>query len=238
MTQSNNPKPRFENKKQYKKALKKCQLNLLQWQHDLYELDVPVILVFEGADAAGKGGAIKRVIERLDPRGYTVHGIAAPDEHELKYHYMRRFWKNLPKKGQITVFDRSWYGRVLVERVEGFATDEEWKRAYDEINQIEKMLAQDGHIIIKFWLQITKDEQLARFEARAKDPFKQWKLTDEDWRNREKWDDYEEAVKEMIDNTSTDFANWHIIDSNNKQEARVSIIEKIISTFQKKVQVE
>ncbi|WP_332633909.1 polyphosphate kinase 2 family protein [Halalkalibacter flavus] len=230
-----NSKQRFATKKKYKKALKKNQLHLLQLQHELYELDLPVILIFEGWDAAGKGGAIKRVTERLDPRGYKVHGIAAPDEHELKYHYMRRFWKSLPTKGQFAIFDRSWYGRVLVERIEGFATNEEWARAYDEINHTEKMLADTGHIIMKFWLQITKDEQLARFRARANDPFKKWKLTDEDWRNREKWDQYEEAIEEMIDKTNTKFAKWHIIDSNDKKTARVSIIEAIIAEFQNKI---
>ncbi|GAE25422.1 UDP-galactose-lipid carrier transferase [Halalkalibacter wakoensis JCM 9140] len=235
MRQSNHSTQRFETKKQYKKALKKSQLELLQLQHELYELQLPIILIFEGWDAAGKGGTIKRVTERLDPRGYSVHGISAPDEHELHYHYMRRFWKNLPKKGAMTIFDRSWYGRVLVERVESFATKAEWKRAYEEINHTEKMLADDGHIIMKFWLDISKDEQLSRFQARAEDPFKKWKLTDEDWRNREKWDEYEEAVKEMMEKTNTNHAKWHIINSNDKKSARVTVIETIAAEWKQHV---
>ncbi|MFC0473396.1 polyphosphate kinase 2 family protein [Halalkalibacter kiskunsagensis] len=235
MKNSVNKKPRFETKKQYNKTLKKKQLKLLRLQRALYERKVPVILIFEGWDAAGKGGAIKRVTDRLDPRGYNVHPIAAPDDHELRYHYLRRFWKLLPKKGEIGIFDRSWYGRVLVERVEGFATQEEWTRGYDEINHTEHMLVANGHIIMKFFIDISKEEQLLRFEERRADPFKRWKLTDEDWRNRQKWDQYEEAIEEMIDKTDTEFANWHVIDGHDKKTARITVIETLITEFEKRV---
>ncbi|MFC0558183.1 polyphosphate kinase 2 family protein [Halalkalibacter alkalisediminis] len=235
MLQSNNESPRFTSKKHYKKTLKMKQLQLIRLQRKLYEQNIPVILIFEGWDAAGKGGTIKRITERLDPRGYSVHGISAPDKHELNYHYMRRFWKVLPKKGEICIFDRSWYGRVLVERVESLATIEEWTRAYDEINHTEKMLADDGHIIIKFWLDISKEEQLSRFKARESDPFKSWKLTDEDWRNREKWDLYEEAVEQLINQTNSASAKWHIINSNDKQSARIAVLDKLIEEFEKQV---
>lgn len=225
----------FEKKKQYKKALKKRQLRLLELQRILHRQKIPVVIIFEGWDAAGKGGVIRRITEKLEPRGFIVNSIAAPDEHEKQYHYMRRFWKTLPKKGQICIYDRSWYGRVLVERVEGFATEKEWKRAYDEINNTEKMLADDGHIILKFWMHITKDEQLRRFEARQQDPFKQWKLTDEDWRNREKWDQYEVAVEEMVEKTDTPWAPWHLIFGNDKQTARVKVMDTIIKTMEDKI---
>lgn len=220
--------------KSYKKKLKETQLTLLRLQHELYELKVPIIIVFEGWDAAGKGGSIRRVTERLDPRGFQVHPIAAPDEHELRYHYLHRFWSKLPEKGQMAIFDRSWYGRVLVERVEGFADEDEWQRSYEEINDFEKMLAAQPTIIIKFWLQISKDEQYDRFKARENNPFKSWKLTDEDWRNREKWDQYEEAINEMFEKTNTEFAPWYVIDANNKQQARLSIIEKINDEIKKR----
>ncbi|GAE33532.1 polyphosphate kinase 2 family protein [Halalkalibacter akibai] len=223
----------FSSKKQYKQQLKKKQLELILLQRRLYELEIPVILIFEGWDAAGKGGAIKRITEKLDPRGYNVYGISAPDEHELKYHYLRRFWKNLPQKGQISIFDRSWYGRVLVERVEGFATNKEWQRAYDEIVSTEKMLTESGHIIVKFWLQITKEEQLLRFKEREKDRFKSWKLTEEDWRNREKWEQYEEAIREMFNKTNYESSKWYVIDSNNKKSARISVLDILITEFKK-----
>ena len=153
----------------------------------------------EGWDAAGKGGAIKRVTEHLDPRGFQVNPIGAPAPHEKRYHYLQRFWRKLPQYGQITIFDRSWYGRVLVERVEGFATKEEWTRAYDEINDFEKLLTDDHYIIGKFFYHISKDEQLKRFKDRENNPLKRWKITDEDWRNREKWDEYVEAMEEMFE---------------------------------------
>ncbi|MFN7250443.1 MAG: polyphosphate kinase 2 family protein [Anaerobacillus sp.] len=226
---------RFENKKQYKKTLKKKQLRLLELQRILHKKGVAIVLVFEGWDAAGKGGVIRRLTEQLDPRGYTVQSIAAPDVHEKQYHYFWRFWKSFPKRGQMSIFDRSWYGRILVERVEGFASEKEWKRAYEEINAIEKMFVDDGQIILKFWLHITKDEQLKRFEERQENPFKHWKLTDEDWRNRQKWSQYEEAVIEMVDKTSTKWSPWQIIGGNDKWTARVTIIEIVIEQMERKI---
>ncbi|WNF36194.1 UDP-galactose-lipid carrier transferase [Bacillaceae bacterium IKA-2] len=232
---SENLKLRFESKKQYKKVLKKNQLKLLELQRKLHKKGVPTIIVFEGWDAAGKGGVIRRLTETLDPRGYLVQSIAAPDIHEKQYHYLRRFWKSFPKRGQMSIFDRSWYGRVLVERVEGFAKQEEWKRAYEEINTIEKILVDDGHLLMKFWLHISKDEQLRRFEERQEDPFKHWKLTDEDWRNREKWDQYELAVEEMVDKTNTDCSVWHLIHGDDKWTARVNVIETVIANMEAKL---
>ncbi|WP_096198934.1 polyphosphate kinase 2 family protein [Bacillus sp. FJAT-45350] len=226
------PKVRFNSKKEYKKELKKNQLKLLQLQRTLHNSKIPMVIVFEGWDAAGKGGVIRRLTERLEPRGFAVHSISAPDDHEKQNHYMRRFWKSFPKKGQLCIFDRSWYGRVLVERIENFATDDDWMRAYDEINATEKMLADDGHIIIKFWLHITKEEQLERFKEREQNPFKHWKLTDEDWRNREKWDDYEIAVNDMVNKTDTPDAKWHIIHGDDKWTARVNVLETIIETIE------
>lgn len=222
----------FEDKKQYKEELKKYQLDFLSLSNELQSKGIPCILVFEGWDASGKGGAIKRAVEKIDPRKYEVHGIAAPDSHEKQYHYLHRFWKRLPYKGKIGIFDRSWYGRVLVERVEGFATHEEWSRGYSEINQFEKWLTDDGCIIIKFWFHISKEEQLIRFHERMEDPFKQWKITDEDWRNREKWKDYEQAAEEMFEKTNTDYAPWHLIEGNYKWYARVKVLKIITKTIQ------
>lgn len=225
----------YNDKKEYKKTLKKKQLRLLELQRALYQEGVPTIIVFEGWDAAGKGGVIRRLTERLEPRGFSVHSISAPDEHEKQYHYLRRFWGSFPKKGHVCIFDRSWYGRVLVERVEQFATECEWRRAYDEIISMEKMLADDGHLIVKFWLHITKNEQLNRFKEREQNPFKQWKLTDEDWRNREKWEQYEIAVQEVIDRTNKGYAKWHLIPGNHKWTARIQVIETVITAMEKKL---
>ena len=171
---------KFDDKEQYKEELKKYQLEFLNLSMQLNYAGIPCLLVFEGWDAAGKGGAIKRAIEKIDPRVYEVHAISAPAPYEKRHHYiLHRFWERLPYKGKIGIFDRSWYGRVLVERVEGFATRDEWKRAYDELNQFEKLLTDDDYIIIKFWLHISKDEQLKRFTQQMEDPFKQWKITPE-----------------------------------------------------------
>lgn len=224
--------PQFNKKKQYEKVLRKKQLRLLELQRIFYKKGIPSIFIFEGWDAAGKGGVIRRITERLEPRGYVVHSIAAPDEHEKQYHYFRRFWKSLPKNGHLSIFDRSWYGRVLVERVEGFAVEEEWNRAYQEINAIEQMLVNDNYLMMKFWLNISKEEQYRRFEERKNNPFKTWKLTNEDWRNREKWDDYEIAVEEMIQKTSTKIAPWYLIDGNDKWTARVTVMDTIITQME------
>lgn len=215
-------------KKQYKKQLKQLQLEMLNIQQFLFKNKIGLIIVFEGIDAAGKGGAIKRLTARLDPRGFLVHPISAPKEHEKRFHYMHRFWRKLPMHGQIAIFDRSWYGRVLVERIEGFATHDEWSRAYDEINQFEKTLTDGDYILIKFWIHIDKEEQLRRFMERKNNPYKRWKLTDEDWRNREKFDDYVEAADEMFDKTDKKYAPWCIVPGNNKQYARIKVLKETI----------
>lgn len=222
---------RFERKEQYKEELKKYQLEFLNLSMQLQFAGIPCLLVFEGWDAAGKGGTIKRAIEKIDPRSYEVHAISAPAPHEKRYHYLQRFWRKLPCKGKIGIFDRSWYGRVLVERVEGFASRNEWKRAYNELNQFEKMLSDDDHIIIKFWLHISKDEQLKRFNERKENPFKLWKLTEEDWRNREKWEEYEKAAEEMFNKTNTNYAPWYLIEANYKWHARVKVLKIITHTI-------
>ncbi|MEY2599201.1 MAG: hypothetical protein RLZZ142_1460 [Verrucomicrobiota bacterium] len=208
----------------YKPAMKEEQLKLLNYQRSLAEAKRSLLVVFEGPDAAGKGGAIKRMVERLDPRLLRVHSIVKPTEEEYAHHYLWRFWNRLPAYGQIAVFDRSWYGRVLVERVEGFATDKEWKRAYEEINEFERLLGDDGTIVTKIYLHITKDEQLARFKRREADPYKHWKITDEDWRNRRKWDQHNEAAEDMFERTSTGHAPWRIVPANYKWNARMEVL--------------
>ena len=215
-------------KKDYKKELKKLQYHLLSVQKTLLEKKIGLILVFEGMDAAGKGGAIKRLTQRLDPRGYIVHPISAPQPHELRYHYLQRFWRKLPQHGQIGIFDRSWYGRVLVERVEELATNEEWKRAYKEINHFEKTLTDDNYIIIKHWIHVSEEEQLKRFTERKTDPYKMWKLTDEDWRNREKSDQYIEAAEDMFDKSNCTDAPWFIVHGDDKLYARLTVLHNII----------
>ena len=218
--------------KEYRKRLDKLQDKLLKLSYKLYKKKIPLIICYEGWDAAGKGGNIKRMVSCFDARDYEVHPVAAPDSYEKVRHYLWRFQKNLPKTGHIAVFDRTWYGRVMVERLEGFNTETEWKRAYNEINEFEKELTDWGAVIVKFWLQIDKDEQLARFKERENTPSKQWKITDEDWRNREKWDAYEIAVNEMIKYTSTEDAPWHIIESNDKYYARIKAIETVVDAVQ------
>ncbi len=185
------------------------------------------ILLFEGPDAAGKGGAIRRVTRALEARNYQVHGIAAPTDEEKAQHYLWRFWRLLSRAGETTVFDRSWYGRVLVERVEGFATEDEWRRSFGEINDFEEQLVEHGIVLIKFWVHITADEQLKRFKLREKTSYKRWKLTDEDWRNRDRWDEYEQAVDDMVQYTSTAAAPWTLVEGNDKRYARV----KVVKTF-------
>jgi AMP-polyphosphate phosphotransferase len=193
------------------------------------KLGPPLCVVFEGGDASGKGGAIKRLVDRLDPRHVRVASIAAPTYDEKRHHWLWRFWPLLPGWGGMAVLDRSWYGRVLVERVEGFASEPEWNRAYDEINDYERSLALEGMILVKFWLEVSPDEQLKRFEARAKDPLKQWKLTDEDWRNREKRPAYDAAVEEMVRRTDSQWAPWHLVEANSKRFARVKVVETVVA---------
>lgn len=218
---------------EYKEELKGFQEHLRELHNRLYRKQVPVIIVYEGWDAAGKGGNIKRITEALDPRGFEVHPIASPEPHEKARHYLWRFWTRLPKTGHIAIYDRSWYGRVMVERLEGFCSENDWKRAYNEINEFEKELADWGAVIIKFWVQIDKDTQLERFELRQNTPEKQWKITEEDWRNREKWDAYELAVNEMIKKTSTTYAPWHILESRDKKYARIKALQIIVEELEK-----
>ena len=214
-------------KSDYRKALKKYQARVKNLEHEVHRRRIPVVLVYEGWDAAGKGGNIKRLVQNMDPRGYEVIPIAAPNDIELAHHYLWRFWNRMPKTGHITIFDRSWYGRVLVERIEGFCSEHEWKRAYREINEMEEHLTNFGAVILKFWMHVDKDEQLSRFEDRKKNPHKRWKLAAEDWRNREKWDAYEEAVEEMIHRTSTPGAPWVIVESNSKYYARIKGLKTV-----------
>lgn len=219
----------------YYDELKKNQKELAKLHGKIYKKKIPVILLFEGWDAAGKGGAIKRVSYALDPRGYEAVPIAAPDKRELNHHYLWRFWNNLPKSGHITIFDRSWYGRVMVERLEGFTSPERCAMAYREINEFEEELVNEGAVVLKFWLQIDKDEQLRRFNDRMNTPEKQWKITEEDWRNREKWDSYEAAVDEMLAKTSTKAAPWHIIEANDKLYARIKVMNIVIDKLSEAV---
>lgn len=218
----------IDDKKQYKKELKQTQVELLQLQRMLVDHKLGVLIVCEGWDAAGKGGAIKRLTSGLDPRGFSVHPISAPSSNEKRHHYLKRFWTKVPAYGEIGIFDRSWYGRVLVERVEGFADYSEWNRAYHEINDFEKLLVQDQYIVIKLWFHISNEEQLRRFKEREADPLKQWKITKEDWRNREKWDQYVVAVEDMLDKTSTAETKWHVIEGEDKYYARVKTNRTII----------
>lgn len=218
---------------EYKEQLTRLQNHLKELHNRLYRKKVPVVIVYEGWDAAGKGGNIKRITEALDPRGFEVQPIASPEPHEKARHYLWRFWMRLPKTGHIAIFDRSWYGRVMVERLEGFCSENDWKRAYNEMNEFEKELHDWGAVIIKFWVQIDKDTQLARFTDRQNTPEKQWKITDEDWRNREKWDEYEVAVNEMIQKTSTTFAPWHILESVDKKYARIKALKIVIEELEK-----
>lgn len=217
---------------EYEIKIKSLQLELLPLQLALKnESKKRMIITVEGWDAAGKGGSIKRLVERLDPRGYKVYSIAAPEPNEQKRHYMYRFWTKLPLPGEIVVFDRSWYGRVLVEKIEEFAKKEEVKRAYEEINSFEKILVKDEVIVLKFWFQISKEEQLKRFTDRKLDPLKSWKLTEEDWRNRERWSEYEDAAQIMFEKTHTKHCPWHIIESNNKKYARIKFIQTVIDVL-------
>ncbi len=214
-------------KKEYHHELKKQQALLGELHEKLYRKKVPVIIAYEGWDAAGKGGDIRRLAKALDPRGYQVVPIAAPTPEEAARHYLWRFWTNLPRDGHIAIFDRTWYGRVMVERIEGFCTENDWQRAYREINEFERQLHDWGAVIIKFWLQIDQDEQLRRFQDRQNTPSKQWKITEEDWRNRSKWEQYEICVNEMLKYTSTDFAPWHVIPSQDKKYGRILTLKTI-----------
>ncbi len=217
----------------YKVQLKELQEKLENIHNQAYLKGIPIIIAYEGWDAAGKGGNIKRVTAALDPRGYEVHPIASPKPFEKSRHHLWRFWTRLPKTGHFAIFDRTWYGRVMVERLEGFCSENDWQRAYNEINEFEKELSDWGAVIVKFWVHIDKDTQLARFTDRQNTPEKQWKITDEDWRNRDKWDLYEQAVDEMIAKTSTTYAPWHILESNDKKYARIKALKILIDALEK-----
>ena len=220
---------------EYRDQLQRYQKRLSELHNKLYRKKIPVIIAYEGWDAAGKGGNIKRIASALDPRGYEVHPVASPEPYEKARHYLWRFWNRLPKTGHVAIFDRTWYGRVMVERLEGFCSENDWQRAYNEINEFEKELFDWGAVIIKFWVQIDKDTQLERFNLRQNTPEKQWKITEEDWRNREKWDLYEEAVDEMLQKTSTVFAPWHVLESNDKKYARIKALKTVIKEIEKKL---
>lgn len=217
----------------YRRQLKALQKQLGELHNRLYRRRVPVVIAYEGWDAAGKGGNIKRLTEALDPRGYEVHPIASPEPYAKARHYLWRFWTRLPKDGHIAIFDRTWYGRVMVERLEGFCSENDWQRAYNEINEFERELTDWGAVVIKFWVQIDKQTQLLRFNERQNDPAKQWKITEEDWRNREKWDAYETAVNEMLQKTSTANAPWHILESVDKKYARIKALQITADTLEK-----
>jgi AMP-polyphosphate phosphotransferase len=219
-------------KKEYERELLPLQTRLRDLNFQMFKRRVPAVVLYEGWDAAGKGGNIKRLVARLDPRGYDVTSIAKPTGDELTHHYLWRFWKQLPKDGHMGLFDRSWYGRVLVERVEGFCTEEEWRRSYQEINEFEGQLAAHGTVIVKFWVHIDREEQERRFKAREVTPHKKWKITEEDWRNREKWDLYEPAVVEMLQRTSTPHAPWTIIAGNCKRHARLQALRTVIERLE------
>ncbi len=220
---------------EYKKELAKLQERVKNLANEVYLNKIPVVIVYEGWDAGGKGGNIKRLVTPLDPRGYEVIPIGAPNDIEKRHNYMWRFWNQLPKTGHFAIFDRSWYGRVLVERVEGFASEWEWKRAYREIREFEESLVNFGAVVIKYWIHIDRQEQLERFKARESDPNKNWKITQEDWRNRYKWDNYKEAVDEMLFRTSTTYAPWTIVESNSKKYARIKTLRHTANELEKAV---
>ena len=214
-------------KEKYTKALKRWQTRLNRLTRQALERGVSTVLLFEGWDAAGKGGIVRRLTAAMDASLYRVIPVAAPTEEERAHHYLWRFWRRLPRAGHVTIFDRSWYGRVLVERVEGFASEAEWRRAYAELNDFEEQLREHGIVLHKFWLHIDQDEQLRRFQKREATPFKKFKITDEDYRNRERWNEYELAANEMIERTSTEIARWTLVPANDKRWARIAVIETV-----------
>lgn len=222
-------------KEEYQERVDDLQERLVEYEYRMYEKRLPAVVTYEGWDAGGKGGNIKRLTEKLDPRGYSVIPIAAPQGDEKTHHYLWRFWRHLPKGGHIAIFDRTWYGRVMVERIEGFCREDEWKRAFDEINEFERQLANFGTVIVKFWIHIDQEEQLRRFKERESIEYKRWKLTDEDWRNREKWPQYERAVSDMIEKTSTPHAPWTIIEGNCKYWARIKALETLCNAIKAKL---
>lgn len=229
--------PGIRDKQSYLKKLKKWQTRMLHVQQAYYHQNKRAIVVFEGWDASGKGGAIRRITEKLDPRGVKVHPIGAPTDYEQSKHYLYRFQSRLPTAGTLAIFDRSWYGRVLVERIEGFATEQAWQRAYQEINEFERLLIDDGVRIIKIFMHISPEEQLKRFEERLNNPVKRWKLTQEDIRNRTKWGEYAAATNQMFARTSTNATPWHIVAGNHKWSARIEVLKTLVSALEKDVDI-
>jgi len=233
--------PRLSNLKQkqklgkadYNKQLKSWQLELLTLQQCTLRAGLRAIVNFEGMDAAGKGGSIRRLVEPMDPRGYKVYRVGAPEKWEQERHYLYRFWTKIPPPGELVIFDRSWYGRVLVERVEQLVSEKDWRRGYNEINEFERTLIDDGIVLVKFWFHITPDEQLRRFEERLANPFKIWKMTDEDWRNRTKWNEHVSAAEEMFKHTDTNRAPWTLIPANNKHHARIICLQTVCRALRK-----
>jgi polyphosphate kinase 2 (PPK2 family) len=213
--------------KRYERRINELQVRLRALHYRIYDVRLPVLALFEGWDASGKGGAIRRVTETLEPRGFTVSAFAAPRGEEKTRHYLWRFWRALPRAGHLGIFDRSYYGRVLVERVEGFCSEDEWRRAFREINEFEAQQVSAGMVLCKFWLHLSKEEQLRRFKDRERDPFRSYKLTADDWRNRARWDDYLAAVEEMLARTSTPYAPWTVVEANDKLYARVKVVKTI-----------
>lgn len=217
---------------EYEKQLEHWQQRIQDMENTMFKKQVPLIVLYEGWDAAGKGGNIRRLTASMDPRGYDVIPVSAPNDIEKAHHYLWRFWNAVPKAGHISIFDRTWYGRVLVERVEGFCSEADWKRAYREINEMEELLANAGVGLVKFWLNIDQEEQLRRFEERKSVEWKTWKITDEDWRNREKWDLYREAVDEMLFRTGTSHAPWTVVEANDKYYARIKTMRTVVETME------
>lgn len=216
---------------EYEKSLAKLQSQLQKLHYKIYRKKIPLVIAFEGWDAAGKGGNIKRLAHSLDPRGYEVLPIGPPSVDERSHHFLWRFWKRVPRTGHIAIFDRTWYGRVLVEKIEGFCTPEECERSYNEIVEMEYEWARSGMVILKFWVHIDKEEQLRRFKERENISYKKWKITDEDWRNREKWDQYAEAVDTMFARTHTDWGPWTIVESNDKLYARIKVLKTVVNSL-------
>ena len=214
-------------KERYEKRLLKYSGRLNMLSHELHQKKRSLLVVLEGSDAGGKGGAIRRMTGAMDARTYQVISVAKPTDEERAHPYLWRFWRHLPRLGRVTIFDRSWYGRVLVERIEGFCTPEDWQRAYAEINSFEEQIADFGIAIVKFWLAVTPDEQLRRFKDRESTAYKQYKLTEEDWRNRDKWEAYEAAACDMVEKTSTEIAPWTMVEANNKYWARIKVLKTV-----------
>jgi len=220
---------------EYKESKKQCQNKLRELQYELFRQKRSLVIVFEGMDAAGKGGDIHRLVQELNPRLYRVLPVGAPNDIEKAHHYLWRFLDGMPKAGHMTIYDRSWYGRVLVERIEGLCSNDEWKRAYREINEFEEILTNSGTIVLKFWLQIDRDTQLERFESRKADPGKQWKITPEDWRNRERWVDYVDAAEEILQKTSTSYAPWIVVEANDKYYSRIKVLKTVAETLEREL---